>query len=169
MTRPENDVHIRLYPAPAKRLMAVATCAVLTLLLAWLAFNVPPMAAGWRIVLALAAVGAGLAGVRMWRATAAGIELTDAGLADTDGNLIAALDNITRSDRGLFAFKPTNGFLLTLRRRGPVAWRPGLWWRIGRWVGVGGTLPGGGARALSDAINALLAQRSAPPEEPSEE
>jgi hypothetical protein len=41
--------------------------------------------------------------------------------------VLARIDEIASLDRGTFAFKPSNGFLLRLSRKGTRVWRPGLW------------------------------------------
>ena len=51
------------------------------------------------------------------------------------------LKNIARVERGLFAFKPSNGFLILLNNPMSRAWHPGLWWRFGRRIGIGGVTP----------------------------
>jgi hypothetical protein len=61
--------------------------------------------------------------------------------------------------RGALAFKPSNGFPVTLRARGPFVWEPGLWWRIGRRVGVGGVTPGTPARFMAERMQERIARR----------
>lgn len=97
--------------------------------------------------------------VRLFRATQLRIELTRREIRDTGGMVLARLDDIASVERGAFAFKPSNGFLVTTRTSAPRAWRPGLWWRIGRRVGVGGVVPGHQAKLMADIIAALLAER----------
>ncbi|MFV0473444.1 MAG: hypothetical protein ACK5MQ_04465 [Pikeienuella sp.] len=82
-------------------------------------------------------------------------------LMDDAGELICALEEIERVDRGFAFFKPSAGFVMLLkapRRRG---WSPGLWWRFGRRVGVGGATPNRAARRMADAISGALAARNA--------
>ena len=64
-------------------------------------------------------------------------------------------------DRGAFAFKPSNGFMLKLSRKGPFAWEPGIWWRIGRRVGVGGVTPGTPAKVMAEMIQERITRRGA--------
>jgi hypothetical protein len=155
----DEEIIIALRPAPARRAIGAAIVAALGALLIWLALVAPPASALWLVFLiglgALALWGAW----RMWLATGSAVELTEGGLRDSDGTLIAAFDEIEAIDRGMFAFKPSNGFLLRLGRPGPRAWRPGLWWRAGRRVGVGGLTPRGAGRAMADAIQIRLAAR----------
>lgn len=159
MTDGADDVILALQPAPARRAVGAALVGALGALVLWLAVVAPPAAALWHGFLlgfgALALWGA----ARIWRATGQAVELTDAGLRCSDGTMIAAFDEIEAIDRGMFAFKPSNGFLLKLSAPASRAWRPGLWWRTGRRVGVGGLTPRGPARAMADAIQVRLAMR----------
>ena len=157
---PEEEVLVALQPAPARRAIGAAIVAALGVLLLWLALAAPPASALWLAFLV------GLGGVvlwgawRMWEATGSAVELTEAVLRDSDGTVIARFDEIEAIDRGMFAFKPSNGFLLRLSQPGPRTWRPGLWWRAGRRVGVGGLTPRGASRAMADAIQIRLAARN---------
>lgn len=93
---------------------------------------------------------------RVWRATEGALRLTDRGLEDAGGMLVAGYENIASVDRGVFAFKPSNGFLLRLKT--PVArrWEPGLWWQFGRRIGVGGVTSAGPAKAMAEQIALTL-------------
>ncbi|MEM8775998.1 MAG: hypothetical protein AAGF53_13250 [Pseudomonadota bacterium] len=92
----------------------------------------------------------------MRRATAHAVELTRRGLSSTDGEAIATFDEIEAVDRSIFAFKPSNGFLVRLKVKKARRWRPGLWWRYGRRVGVGGVTSASQAKAMSEIIAVLL-------------
>ena len=87
--------------------------------------------------------------------------LSPAGLTCSDGRVVADMDEIIGVDRGAFAFKPSNGFMLKLSRKGPFAWEPGIWWRIGRRVGVGGVTPGTPAKVMAEMIQERITQRAA--------
>jgi len=67
--------------------------------------------------------------------------------------------DIERVDRGVFAFKPSNGFLVRTREPSARAWRPGLWWRFGRRIGVGGVTSANQTKAMSEILAAMLAER----------
>ena len=155
----DDEVIIALRAPPARRAIGVGIVASLGVLLLWLALVAPPAAPLWLgVLVALGAVS--LWGAwRMWTATAHAVELTEAGLRDSDGTVIARFAEIAGIDRGLFAFKPSNGFLLTLHEAPGRRWRPGLWWRVGRRAGIGGLTPRGPARAMADAIQIRLAAR----------
>jgi len=125
----------------------------------WVALAAPPAELGWHVfLLAFGALALAL-GWRFWRATAPALVLTPEGLGDTEGREIARLDDILAVERGMLAFKPSNGFLLRLARPGSRHWSPGLWWRLGRRVGVGGVTGAGETRAMADLIALRLAER----------
>ncbi len=101
---------------------------------------------------------------RMLRATALELILTPEGLSDSSGYLIAPMDQIEGVDRGTFAFKPSNGFVLRLSESKPYAFKPGLYWQVGRRVGVGGVLRAAETKQMADVIAIEIAQRHAPDE-----
>ena len=111
--------------------------------------------------LAVVGVGVRLDGLalalahRSYQATARDLILTRRGLYDSTGEELARIDDIVSVDRGFFAFKPSNGFLLRRKTPGPRRWLPGLWWRMGTRVGVGGATNGKAAREMADLIMLL--------------
>jgi len=92
----------------------------------------------------------------MWKSGRHAIVLTDEGVFDTAGNALCSIDQIQGIDRGFFAFKPSNGFIIKLKTPLPRAWHPGIWWRIGKSIGIGGIIQGGETKAMSDVINMML-------------
>jgi hypothetical protein len=152
----------RLRPSPARRAMTVGMPVALALVLVWVALATPPTP-GWRLfLLATAAVALWLAN-RAWQATRAGLVLTEAGLAEEGGRMLAPIAAIRRVDRGPLAFKPSGGFLVELDAPGRLAWAPGLWWRLGRRLGVGGATNPMEGRAMADLLTAMLARRDGGP------
>lgn len=155
----DEQVELRLAPSPGRRAFGLGVTYGLGGLLLYLALAAPP-APLWQVFLILSGAGALWIGEKMRRATRGAVELTAEGLRDADGTVIARMEEIDELDRGIFAFKPSGGFLLRLRApRAPRAWRPGLWWRMGRRVGVGGMTSRGEARAMADLISLRLAKR----------
>lgn len=156
----EREPLIEIRPAPARRAAAVGMSAVLGLLLLWVAAAAPPRDLGWLAFL----LGAGAASLWLawwqWRATAQGLVLSRAGLAETGGRLLAALDEIEAVERGVLAFKPSGGFLVRLRRPAARHWAPGLWWRMGRRLGVGGVTGRAETRAMAELLAVMLAERA---------
>lgn len=142
-----------------RRMLGIVVLAILGGLLIYAGLTQPPEALGWQIVL-LATGGTTLfLTERMRRATVVTLELTRDGLRDTEGRVLARLDQIESVNRGMFAFKPSNGFVLTTRDAQARHWNPGLWWRVGRRVGVGGVTPAAQTKYMADMIQTLLDER----------
>lgn len=144
--------------SPGRRFLGLGSLGILGFLLVYLAIVEQPTLV-WRLFLLLLGVGALWMTDRMRRATASGIVLTPTGLSDSDGTVIALIEDIDGMDRGVFAFKPSNGFLLRTHGKAPNVWRPGMWWRVGRRIGVGGMTPAHQAKQMSEIIAIMLAQR----------
>ena len=132
---------------------------LLALLLIYIAAFKPPEHLGWQVFLIVLGGGILWVAQKMWQATELTIELTDTELRDSAGQVIAKVDQIVSIDRGMLAFKPSNGFIFKVAEAQPKAWRPGLWWRIGRRVGVGGVTSGGPTKMMADVIAAKIAER----------
>ncbi len=113
----------------------------------------------WQITLALMGFGALWLAFRVWTARNLRIELTERGLADSDGVTIAPIEDIATLDRGFFAMKPSNGFVLCMKTPGTRAWRPGVWWRLGRRIGIGGITPPSQAKIMADILALKLSER----------
>ncbi|MEO1557911.1 MAG: hypothetical protein AAFS01_15880 [Pseudomonadota bacterium] len=153
-----GQVLATIHASPGRRWLGVISMGFLGFVLLWIAFSTPP-SLGWQAFL-LAMGGAALwLATRMYQATSHRIELTEEGLHDSSGVLIAAFDDIQSMDRGFFAFKPSNGFLLKTKSPGTRTWRPGLWWRMGKRIGIGGVTPGHQSKAMAEIIAIRLAQR----------
>lgn len=146
-------------PAQGRRWFAILTNGLLAAIVIWIALAHPPSALGWRFFLLFAGAAAGWAAFSLHRGTRAGLVYADHVLSDGMGREIARLDEIRSVQRGALAFKPSNGFLLTLDRAKGARWVPGLWWRVGRFVGVGGVTPSGATRFVAELIAAEIARR----------
>jgi hypothetical protein len=140
--------------------------AVLGTLLLYVLLAMPPQDPAWLAFLAGAGAASLWTGWRQWQATEAALELTESELRSTTGEILARIDEIEALDRGLFAFRPSNGFVLKLSSRRPRRWAPGLWWRLGRRVGVGGVTGAAQTRAFAELLTVLLARRAAGPDSP---
>lgn len=149
-----NDLELRA--SPPRRVLAVAVLLGLGGLLLLLAFG-DAMTLWGRVILLSFGGGALWCAHRVWSATQGGLRLTSQGLFDLNGRPVALYDQIASVDRGTFAFKPSNGFLLRLKASGPRRWEPGLWWQFGRRIGVGGVTPSGPAKAMAEQIALRLA------------
>ena len=90
------------------------------------------------------------------------IELTREVIRTRSGRHLAHVSNVKAVERGAFAFKPSNGFLVRLHEREGRGWAPGLWWQRGRLLGVGGVIAGGQSRAMAEILSALLQDGQSP-------
>ncbi|MEM9968086.1 MAG: hypothetical protein AAF755_08310 [Pseudomonadota bacterium] len=154
----ENEVLATVRASAGRRILGLGALGLLGVLLIYISLFHPP-ALGWRVFLLLMGIGALWGADLMRRATASAVELTPLGLRDADGTVIAPVEEIEAIDRGFFAFKPSNGFLLKTKAAQPGIWRPGLWWRTGRRIGVGGMTPGYQSKVMAEIIAAMLLER----------
>lgn len=156
----QNEVLARVEPSALLRWIGLSVIATLGVLLLWMGVAGAQVHAIWRVVLVALGFLSLVLGVRMHAATAVGLVLTRDGLRDGNGVVLADADEIEGIERGAFAFKPSKGFVLVLKKAKPRAWMPGLWWRWGRRVGVGGVTPGHQTKAMAEAIQTLLSDRA---------
>lgn len=115
----------------------------------------------WRLVMLLLGCGGLWAAWAMQKATMRALILTPEALVDSTGVELARVAQIVSVDRGTFAFKPSNGFLLRLSEKQPRLWQPGLYWRTGRRIGVGGVAHAAQSKIMADALAMMLAERAA--------
>ena len=156
----DGEVLMGLRASMGRRVLGVGALAGLGLMLVYLALVQLP-SAGWLFfMLGTGALSLWLA-ERMWRATGVHLELTREGLRSSDGTMIAPLADVAAVERGVFAFKPSSGFLIRLHGKAPKAWQPGLWWRLGRRVGVGGVTTSSEAKVMAEMMSDLAAARAA--------
>ena len=147
----EDDIIATLQASGLRRLFAYGAVFFLGAMLILLAFVQPP-AFGWQVFLILLGAGALVVAERLRRATMLGLVLTERELRDTSGQVLTELTNIRSVDRGAFAFKPSNGFVLRLHQAQPRVWAPGLWWRFSTRIGVGGVTASGPAKYMAEQI-----------------
>ncbi|WP_375262382.1 hypothetical protein [Palleronia sp.] len=147
----EPAIIAELRASQPRRIFGTTMLTALAVLLMWLAATAPA-GIGARLALLICAVLAAYGALAMWRATAHVLFLTEAGLVQSDGRVLAMMEEIEHVDRGLFAVKPSNGFVVRLARSRPFAWAPGLWWRWGRRLGVGGMTGAGQTKAMADLL-----------------
>ncbi|MEM6759808.1 MAG: hypothetical protein AAF601_10055 [Pseudomonadota bacterium] len=154
----DQEILATVHASLGRRILGVGGVWLLAAIVLSVAVTTPP-ALGWQVFL-LAVGGAAIwLAERMRRATALRLELTETELRDSAGTLIARTEDIIGLDRGIFAFKPSNGFLLKLRHGDGRVWQPGLWWRLGNRVGIGGMTPGHQAKVMAEVISAMMAMR----------
>jgi len=151
----ENEL-LRIGSSPARRTFLLVCMAVLGVLLVWLGFS----AAEGGLLIQVILIGLGvltLAGLpRFYRAASRALILVEAGLVDSDGTMICEIENIASVERGTFAFRPSNGFMIRTKESGAFGWEPGMWWRIGKRLGVGGILNVSQTKLMADMLTAQI-------------
>ena len=125
----------------------------------YVAFARPPEALAWRLFLVALGIAVLALAEMMRRATAGRVVLTEEGLFDGAGRTLAPIEEITGIERGMFAMKPSNGFVVRLSRGGARGWAPGLWWRLGRRLGIGGVTSAAQSKVMAEVLTAVLARR----------
>ncbi|WP_415921866.1 hypothetical protein [Tateyamaria sp. SN6-1] len=153
-----DEVLAIVHSSAGRRILGVGSIWILAVLVLYVAIVSPP-APGWQVFLFVLGGGSIWIAEKMRRATAQVIELTRTELRDTTGRVLSPVEDIVSVDRGMFAFKPSNGFLLKVATKGDRAWRPGMWWRLGNRIGVGGMTPGHQAKFMAEMISAMIAER----------
>ena len=156
MLKADGEVLATMAASPARRILGAGMLGSLGVLTLYMAMTAPP-SPGWLVFLLVVGAASLWCGLRLWQATAHTIELTTTELRCTDGTLIARVEDLDNIDRGFFAFKPSNGFVLRSKRPAARAWYPGLWWRMGRRIGVGGVTPGQQGKTMSEILAAMMA------------
>jgi len=145
-----------LTPSPLRRVAGAGVLTALAALLFNLGLAHPPAALILRLFVLVLGVGAAWLGWRFWRATAATLELTAHELRERGGRRLALVAEMRMLRHGVFAFKPSSGFVITLADPAAPAFAPGLWWRLGRQLGVGGGAARHAARTMADTLSVLL-------------
>ncbi len=149
----------RIKVSQPRRMLGVASMGVLGVLLLDVAFSGRMSGAGLQAVMALCGALALWASVRVWKATERVLILHEDALVDSTGAVLARIDGIARIERGTFAMKPSNGFMIRLDQPGGLVFQPGLWWRLGRRVAVGGMTAGSQTKPVADMLSAAVAER----------
>lgn len=154
----DSGVYARTAASPGRRWLGVGMQYLLGLLVLYVLLMQPP-APVWAVLMAAVGLGALVLAERMRRATTRALELRAETLCDDTGQVIARIEDVVAVERGVFAFKPSNGFVLVMKEKGGRAWAPGLWWRAGRRVGIGGVLPQAETKFMAEVIATWIAQR----------
>lgn len=154
-----DEVLMSVHAAPARRLFGAASLGVLGLMLVYLGFSLQGGLVG-RVFLIVLGGFFLWATSKLWEASSLVLELTEEELRESTGKVIVKVDDIDRVQRGTFAFKPSNGFMIILKDRRPRSWRPGVWWLIGRHLGIGGVTSAGQNKAMAEILTALLVKKA---------
>jgi hypothetical protein len=155
-----GDMAIEAQATTIRRWSGVAVLFMLGGLMLYLAVTQPPQSIVWHGFLVLFGLAIFYVGDKMRRATSGGIHLTKDGLFTADGDKIVGIENVKTIERGVFAFKPSHGFTVTLFEKEARGWAPGLWWRFGRRVGVGGVIHASQTKLMAEVLAAMTHQRN---------
>ena len=154
----EDEVLARVAPSMGRRVLGIGMLAFLAVLVIYVAIVSPP-SLGWQVFLIALGTGSLMIANAMRKSTCRTLELTRSELRDDTGTLVVRIEDISSIDRGAFAFKPSNGFLLRLTKPHTRDWRPGLWWRSATRVGVGGMTPMRATKYMAEVIAIMIAER----------
>ena len=155
----QEDVLATVAASAPRRWIGVGMLITVGSLVIYVALVNPPEF-GWQMFLLTMGGASFWLSQRMWNATEETIELTRDVLRTGSGQVICEVNEIEGIDRGVFAFKPSNGFLIITRSSGGRSWAPGLWWRMGRRIGIGGMTAAAEAKFMSEMLSAMLAERA---------
>ncbi|GAA6161166.1 MULTISPECIES: hypothetical protein [Ruegeria] len=155
----QEEVLARVKASTPRRWLGVGMLTVVGAMVLYVAMATPPEPA-WLVFLLVVGAAAFWLAHRMWYATSDSIELTDTVVRTGAGRVIARVQDIEAVDRGVFAFKPSNGFLIRTRTKDANAWAPGLWWRLGHRVGIGGMTAAAETKFMSEMLSVKLASRT---------
>ena len=154
-----KSVIAKLEASPARRVLALFVMMLLGLLLLYLAITTD--VSFFHKVFPVVVVAAVFFMARaMQRGTRGHIELRDTGLFFENGQCLTSIDDIARVERGAFAFKPSNGFVVSLTQKTHRAWVPGLYWAFGTKIGIGGVTAPSDAKFMADSLAVLIAGRT---------
>lgn len=152
-----DPVIATLAASPPRRWTGTVMLSLLGALLIYLAFSVPFSIS--QVALILCGIAVLLSASRLFAATSQVIELTKSELRVKDGVVLTELSNIAKVERGAFAFKPSNGFLVSTKQNGPRRWSPGLFWCFSKRIGIGGVTGAPQTKGMAETLALLVAER----------
>ena len=156
-----SEVLVKLEVAQGRRMFGVLSIAGLGITLLYIAAVYPPTILLALFSLVLIGTLFIWAGYRLYRSTDNTILLTREAITTQSGHVLCRLEDIVKVDRGFFAFKPSNGFLVILKERGDRSWAPGMWWSFGKHIGIGGVTSPRQSKEMVSIIQILLAEMKA--------
>ncbi len=154
----QDEVLATVQASSPRRWAGVGMLSIVGALVIYVALASPPEPV-WQVFLFVVGGASFWLAYRMWHATMDRIELTRLELRTGSGRVIARVEDVEAVDRGAFAFKPSNGFLVRTGTKGVNTWEPGLWWRLGHRIGVGGMTAAAETKFMSEMLSAMLADR----------
>ena len=154
-----NSVIAKLEASPVRRGLALFVMMLLGFLLLYLAITTYA-SFFYKVFLVFFVAAVFFMARAMQRGTSGHIELRDTGLFFENGHCLTLIDDITRVEHGAFAFKPSNGFVVSLTQKTHRAWVPGLYWAFGTKIGIGGVTAPSDAKFMADSLAVLIAGRT---------
>lgn len=155
-----DTVLATLSAAPTRRWASTGLVFALAVIFLSLAATSPVAGPVQRVLLAVLGLASLWVATLSLRGQGRSLVLTESVLMDSEGAILAHVNELKSVDRSAFAFKPSNGFMLRLTRPQPRAWVPGLYWRIGDRLAIGGATNPAETRNMADRIGLLLAERA---------
>ncbi len=164
MTAP-TQTELSLTPSLMRRVSGAMMLGLLGVLVLWVGLRPEGPTLFWRLFLLILGGGSLYMSWMVWSKSACRLVLTEEVLAERDlddptgerQRVLCRIDDIDKVERGTFAFKPSNGFLIRLKTPGTRAWVPGVWWRLGSRIGVGGVTAAGEGKAMADVLASRVA------------
>lgn len=155
-----SEILVKLEASPVRRVFGTAMLVGLGAVILYISAVSPP--SNIFAIALLIAISAGFfwAGKRLYEVTADAIILTREDITTASGRLLCRIDEIDKVDKGFFAFKPTNGFLILLKAPSDRSWAPGLWWHLGKRIGIGGVTSPRQAKEMAAIISMMLIEQS---------
>ena len=150
----DDEILLSIGPSRARRMFAVFCFAALAFVLVGLLLQGDPNLL-WQAIFLAAAMVSVYGAIRLYKGTDDEIELTRTELRTRSGRHLTTVENVKAVERGPFAFKPSNGFLVRLKQPSGRGWAPGLYWQRGRYLGIGGAINAGNTRAMAEILSAL--------------
>ena len=154
-----DSVIAKLEASPVRRGLALLVMLLLGFLLVYLAITTDA-SFFHKVFLVIVAAAVLWMARAMQRGTRGHIELRETGLFFENGQCLTLINEITRIDRGVFAFKPSNGFVVSLNQKTQRAWVPGLYWKFSTKIGIGGVTTPSDAKFMADTLAVLIAGRA---------
>ena len=149
----ENETLIVLRVSPVKSFLGSALLVTLGFTLL---YSIHKKTAEENIILDLIFLSVALTliyyGWRIIKAKQTGVKLTKLGIYDLNNTLLYRTSDIKYLDRGIFAIKPANGFIIHLNKPLAFHWHPGLFWCIRKRLAIGGLLSKQECKAFADLL-----------------
>ncbi|MEO1639924.1 MAG: hypothetical protein AAFU41_11850 [Pseudomonadota bacterium] len=147
----ENGIYATVGVSAPRSWVAIMIHLMLGAILIYTALAAQP-ALHWQIFLLVFGADMLWQAERLRRTQKRSILLTETELRDSDGQILATLEDIEKIERGAFAFKPSHGFTVVTKTKQKWSRAPGLWWRFGRRLGIGGVTQAGQAKFMAEQL-----------------